>query len=87
MSRRADVSAHPETQGKTTALTHNQRHAMPYAVLVDGIIPEQRAAHELQVGLHDSLPEVESLGTLRRAELRQGNLVYGAGSTNEWIPS
>lgn len=48
---------------------------MPHAMLVDSVIPQQRAAHELQVRLHGRLPEIDSLGTFNRAELRNGILV------------
>lgn len=41
------VLAPPRDPRKTTALTDNQRCAMPDTVLVDGVIPQQRAAHEL----------------------------------------
>jgi hypothetical protein len=61
----------PNKRRNATALTDNKRCPVPYAVLVDGIIPQQRAAHVLQVRTHRSLPDVERMGALHRVKLRQ----------------
>lgn len=61
---------------KTIALTDNQRRAIPHAVLIDVVIPQQRSAYELQVRVHKILPELENLGALYWAVLRQGHLIH-----------
>ena len=58
-----------------TALTDDQRRPVPHAVLVDGVIPQQRAAHELQGRIHHHLPQLERTGALHRAEPRQRILI------------
>jgi hypothetical protein len=47
---------------------------MPHAVL-DGVIPQQRPTHKLQIRLHSRLPQIENLRTFNRAELRKGTVV------------
>jgi hypothetical protein len=42
---------------------------MPLAELIDVVIPQQRSTYELQVWVHETLPEFENLGALNWAEL------------------
>ena len=46
-------------------------------MLVGGVVPQQRTAHVLQVWMHRPLPEIERVGSLDGAELRQRRLVEG----------
>jgi hypothetical protein len=56
--------------GEKLALTDDQCRAMPAAVLIDGVIPQQWSTHELQVWIHQHFLEIEPLGALDRLEVR-----------------
>jgi hypothetical protein len=75
-----------QTNKETAVLTDDQGRAMPLAELIDVVIPQQRSAYELQVWVHETLPEFENLRALNWAELRQGNFIYRrAGLMNKDI--
>ena len=81
-----NVSGGKEQQ-RNKALTDNQRRAIPHAVLIDIVITQERSAYRLQVRVHEILPELENLGALNYAVLRQGYLVHRrVGLTSEKIP-
>ena len=70
-------------QQRNKALTDNQRRAIPHAVLIDIVITQERSAYRLQERVHEILFELENLGALNYAVLRQGYLVHRRVGFNE----
>ena len=83
------VKEHAPAKGltrKATALTDNQHHTVPHAMLINIVILQQRSTYELQVWVHEPLSD--NLEALNGVELQQESFIpRQARLTNKRVPS